>query len=85
MPEPTPVRPTHYDVARDRMTRLGILAFSLKKQTDAFRAYLQPPQPLTLRELGTRLKTQQQSWWAREWTRTKAQVQHALSRLRARV
>lgn len=81
---PQPVRPSASDIMRDRITRLGILSFALKRQTDTFRHLLTPRPPVTLRELGARLRDQQQYWWHRELTPLRDGVVRALSRLRSR-
>lgn len=81
---PEPVRPSATDVMRDRITRLGILSFALKRQTETFRHLLVPRQPVTLRELCGRVQAQQCDWWHREWTRLVEDLHRAVSRLRPR-
>jgi len=82
---PQPVRPSATDVMRDRITRLGILSFALKRQTEAFRPLLMPRPPVTLRELCGRVHAQQWHWWHREWTRLVRDMHRAVSLLRPRV
>ena len=92
MPQPLPVRPTDADIARDRLRRLGILAFALKTHTDNVRHLLTPREPMTLQELGARayvlliqLPEQQRQWWRREWTKLVEDVHRVAFRLRSRV
>jgi hypothetical protein len=60
------VRPTDYEIARDRMRRLGILTFALARHTSNFRDVFKQQEYVTLGMLVRRLKTQQRAWWTRE-------------------
>jgi len=82
---PQPMRPSATDIMRDRITRLGILSFALKRQTEMFRPLLMPRHPVTVRELCGRVQAQQRYWWHREWTRLVEDMHRAVSRLRSRV
>lgn len=87
-----PVRPTNADIARDRLRRLGILAFALKTHTDNVRHLLVQREPMTLQEVGaraylflTQLPQQQRQWWRHEWTTFVEDVHRTVCRLCSRV
>jgi hypothetical protein len=61
-----PVRPTDYEIARDRMRRLGILTFALARHTANFRDVFKQREYVTFGMLVQRLKAQQRAWWTRE-------------------
>ena len=63
MPLPTPVRPTSYDIARDRLRRLGLLAFSLKRHHAEFHDAITPGPPVTCWTLLGNACDRWQAWW----------------------
>ena len=91
VPKPVAVRPTEIEIARDRLNHLALLSSALKVHTENVTEMLKPHEPLTFRELTTRmylflpqLPTYLKNEWHREWAGFKEDLRQRVALMKSK-